>query len=110
MLSRFILVALLLVTFGCSSATYIRAKVTDNPLDRVAQQAQEDWSVTRVDANTLRISDAWPIHSFFSLGYTASHAHLFFGSSPHRVGDFGLISYRVEHAGEDFQAQVLLVA
>jgi hypothetical protein len=32
------------------------------------------------------------------------------GSSPHRVGDFGLISYRIEHAGEDFQAQVLLVA
>ena len=32
------------------------------------------------------------------------------GSSPHRVGDFGLISYRVEHAGQDFQAQVLLVA
>ena len=32
------------------------------------------------------------------------------GSSPHRVGDFGLISYRVEHAGENFQAQVLLVA
>ena len=32
------------------------------------------------------------------------------GSSPSRVGDFGLISYRVEHAGEDFEAQVLLVA
>jgi len=32
------------------------------------------------------------------------------GSSPSRVGDFGLISYRVEHAGEDFQAQVLLGA
>ena len=32
------------------------------------------------------------------------------GSSPHRVGDFGLISYRVEEAGEDFEAQVLLVA
>ncbi len=34
---------------------------------------------------------------------------LFNGSSPSRVGDFGLISYRVEHAGEDFEAQVLLV-
>ena len=33
-----------------------------------------------------------------------------YGSSPCRVGDFGLISYRVEHAGEDFQAQVLFVA
>ena len=32
------------------------------------------------------------------------------GSSPSRVGDFGLSSDRVEHAGEDFQAQVLLVA
>ena len=81
MLCRFILVALLLVTFGCSSATYIRAKVMDSPLDRVAQQAQEDWSVTRVDANTLRISDAWPIHSFLALGYSASHANLFYDAS-----------------------------
>jgi hypothetical protein len=32
------------------------------------------------------------------------------GSSPSRVGNFGLISYRVEHAGEDFEAQVLLIA
>jgi len=36
--------------------------------------------------------------------------YLYSGSSPPRVGDFDLISYRVEHAGEDFQAQVLLVA
>ena len=32
------------------------------------------------------------------------------GYSPSRVGDFGLTSYRVEHAGGDFQAQILLVA
>ena len=32
------------------------------------------------------------------------------GSSPSRVDDLGLSSDRVEHAGEDFQAQVLLVA
>lgn len=76
MLARFILVVLLLGTIGCSSASYIRATVTDNPLDRVAQQAQEDWSVERVDANTLKLSDAWPIHSFFSLGYSASYANL----------------------------------
>ncbi len=38
------------------------------------------------------------------------HAVTYIGSSPHRVGDFGLISDRVEHAGEDFQPQVLLVA
>lgn len=68
MLARIVLVVLLLGTFGCSSATYIRAKVTDNPLERVVQQAQEDWSVTRVDANTLQLSDAWPIHSVLALG------------------------------------------
>lgn len=76
MLSRFFLVALLLGTFGCSSATYIRAKVMENPLDRVAQQAQEDWSVDRVDQNTLHLSDAWPFHSLGALGYSASHANL----------------------------------
>lgn len=76
MLARLILTALLLGTFGCSSATYIRASVTDNPLDRVAQQAQEDWSVERIDANTLHLSDAWPLHSIGALGYSASHANL----------------------------------
>lgn len=81
MLARFILVVLLLATFGCSSATYIRAKVTDNPLDRVAQQAQEDWSVDRLDANTLQISDAWPIHSIFSIGRSVSQANLFYDAS-----------------------------
>ncbi len=39
----------------------------------------------------------------------AASAVIIIGSSPSRVGDFGLISYRVEHAGEDFEAQVLLV-
>jgi hypothetical protein len=43
---------------------------------------------------------------FFELGAE----YFILGSSPSRVGDFGLISYRVEHAGEDFEAQVLLVA
>ena len=76
MLARLILVVLLLGTFGCSTATNIRATVTDNPLDRVAQQAQEDWSVERVDANTLHLTDAWPIHSVMSLGYSVSHANL----------------------------------
>lgn len=31
------------------------------------------------------------------------------GSTPSRVGDFGLNSYRVKHGGEDFEAHVLLV-
>lgn len=81
MLARLVLVVLLLGTFGCSSATYIRANVTDNPLDRVAQQAQDSWTVERIDANTLQISDAWPIHSVFSLGYSASHANLVYDKS-----------------------------
>ena len=37
--------------------------------------------------------------------------HVFIiGSSPSRVGNFDRISYRIEHAGEDFEAQVLLIA
>src|SRR5512147_367701 len=76
MLARFMLAVLLLATFGCSSATYIRANVTENPLDRVAQQAQEDWTVERVDANTLQLTDSWPIHSIFSLGRSVSKANL----------------------------------
>ena len=76
MLARFILVVLVLATFGCSSATYIRAKATENPLDRVAQQAQNDWSVERVDANTLQLTDSWPIHSILSLGRSVSRANL----------------------------------
>jgi hypothetical protein len=76
MLARFILIVLVLATFGCSSATYIRAKAAENPLDRVAQQAQNDWTVERVDANTLQLTDAWPIHSIFSLGRSVSKANL----------------------------------
>ena len=76
MLARLILAVLVLVTVGCSSATYIRATATENPLDRVAQQAQEDWTVERVDANTLQLTDAWPIHSILSLGRSVSRANL----------------------------------
>lgn len=45
MLTRLAAVVLMLVLSGCSTATYIRADVVDNPLDRVARQAQEEWSV-----------------------------------------------------------------
>lgn len=72
----FLLAALLLG--GCSSASYIRASSSDNPLERVAQQAHADWAVERVNTTTLHLSDAWPIHSIFSLGYSASHAILFY--------------------------------
>lgn len=68
-----------LFSVGCSSsATYIKATVPDHPLERLAQQAQENWSVDRVDANTLELSDAWPTYSFGALGYGASHANLFY--------------------------------
>ena len=75
MLARCILIVLVLATFGCS-ATYIRAKVTENPLDRVAKEAQNDWSIERLDANTLQLTDSWPIHSIFSLGRSVSRANL----------------------------------
>lgn len=81
MLIRLMSVVLVLALSGCSTATYIRATIADNPLDRVAQHAQEDWSVERVDVNTLNIRDAWPIHSVFSFGYSASHANLVYDPS-----------------------------
>jgi hypothetical protein len=81
-LPRMLLLISLAGTFGCYSASYIQAKVTDNPLDRVAQQAQKDWSVERVDANTLHLSDySWPFHNLWTLGYSRSHAKLFYDSS-----------------------------
>jgi hypothetical protein len=70
------LVVLMLATFGCSSATYIRANAAENPLDRVAQQAQTDWTVERVDANTLQLTNSWPIHSISSPGRSVSRANL----------------------------------
>jgi hypothetical protein len=76
-----LLLVLFFGTSGCSTATYIQAKVTDNPLDRVAQQAQESWSVERVDANTIQLRDVWPIHSLLCLGYSRSHANLFYDTS-----------------------------
>ncbi|MBH0198760.1 MAG: hypothetical protein HP497_04965 [Nitrospira sp.] len=79
---KMLLLVLLVGTFGCSGrATYIQAMVTDNPLDRVAQQAQEDWSVERVDANTLHLSQVWPFCSVWILGYCSSHAKLFYAAS-----------------------------
>jgi hypothetical protein len=75
MITRFLLIVLLLGAFGCS-ATYIRATVTDNPLDRIARKAQEDWSIERVDANTLHLSNAWVGYGLMMLGYSASHANL----------------------------------
>lgn len=68
-----------LFTVGCSSsATYIKATVPNHPLDRIAQQSQEQWSIERVDANTLHLSDAWTAYSFGALGYGASYANLYF--------------------------------
>jgi len=68
-------------TFGCSGASYIKASVLDNPLQRVAQQAKQEWSVERVNENTLHLRDSWPIHSLFALGYSASYANLIYDPS-----------------------------
>lgn len=78
---RLFLLFFTLATIGCSAATHIKATVHDNLLQRVAQQAQEDWSVERVDENTLHLRNLWPIHSFFALGYSASYANLFYDPS-----------------------------
>ena len=75
-ITRLALVVLLLGTVGCSSATHIRATAKYNPLDRVEQKAQEDWSIDRVDTNTLHLSKFWPGYSISALGYAASLADL----------------------------------
>jgi hypothetical protein len=80
MITRFVIIVLLLGTFGCS-ATYIRATTTNNPLYQLEQNAQVDWSTEWVDANTLHLSNVWPYRSIFSLGYVASHAHLVYDST-----------------------------
>ena len=65
-------------------------------------------------AGLLLSAQATPIEEdrlpFVGNVFAYNRGSLNFGSSPSRVGDFGLISYRVEQAGEDFEAQVLLVA
>jgi len=78
---RLFLLFFILAAFGCSAASYIKATVPDNPLQRVAQQAQQDWSVERVDENTLHLRNSWTTHSVLSLGYSRSYANLFYDPS-----------------------------
>jgi len=70
----------LLGTVGCSSATYIQAKVTENPIDRVVDQSGEMWSKKRIDSNTLELSQPWPTHSFHVDRNTA-HANLSYNAA-----------------------------
>jgi hypothetical protein len=77
---RWVFLSMTLATVGCSGATYIRAAVPDNPIEKVAQLANADWSVERVDPNTLRLRNSWPIHSVLSLGYSATYANLFYNA------------------------------
>jgi hypothetical protein len=70
-----------LITLGCSSATYIKASVPDNPIERVAQEAQHKWSVEQVNDTTLQLSDSWPIYSVLALGYGASYANVSYDPS-----------------------------
>lgn len=78
---RLFLLFFTLAAYGCTGASYIKATVPDNPIQRVAQEAEPEWSVERIDENTLRLRDSWPIHSLFALGYSASYAHLFYDPS-----------------------------
>lgn len=80
-LSHLFLLFLTIAVLGCSGASYIKATVPDNPIQRVAQQAQENWTVERVDENTLHLRNTWPVHSIMAIGYSASYANLFYDSS-----------------------------
>jgi hypothetical protein len=80
-LSRLFLLFFTFTVFGCTGASYIKATVPDNPIQKVAQQAQKDWFVERVDENTLHLRNNWTIHSIMALGYSASYANLFYDSS-----------------------------
>ena len=71
--------ALGLVATGCS-ATHVTSSMDSNPLKVVAERAADDYSVHWVDENNLEISDAWPIHSVFTIGYTKFCADLHYGS------------------------------
>ena len=78
--SRILVLSFVLNTMGCS-ASYIRATVKDNPLDVVASEAQTDWSVDRLDRNTLRLTQSHVLASILMLGYCASHATLFYDAT-----------------------------
>jgi hypothetical protein len=72
----------LLGTVGCSSATYIKTKVTENPINRVVDQSGEIWSKKRIDSNTLELSQPWPTSGlervlfFWDLESNVTHANL----------------------------------
>ena len=79
--SRILVLFFLLNTMGCSTASYIRATVKDNPLDVVASEAQTDWSVDWIDHYTLRLTQSHVLSSILLFGYCASHATLFYDAS-----------------------------
>ena len=56
------------ITTGCQSVTHVTAPAPADALKRVAAAAA-DYTVTWVDGNTLRISDAWVFQSIVTIGY-----------------------------------------
>lgn len=74
----FLIVCFPLALMACSSATYLTAKVSSNPIPAVSQKAQDDWSVTHVNNNTIELSDAWVTYSILALGYGNSYAKLYY--------------------------------
>lgn len=86
-----VFLASLILFCGCAQVTNIRTQMDSNPLKNIAQGAANDYSVTWVNDNTLEITDFWPTHSIFSLGYTAFHANLTY-SGNELEGDYYLQS------------------
>jgi len=60
---------------GCT-ATYVRGRVSDGALDKVAKAAASEYAVTRIDENTIHLRDSWVWSSIGGLGWYTSHARL----------------------------------
>ena len=69
----------------------------------ISLRSEEDWMNCR-ESPRFENWGGQGLHGIVNVNNPFTRAIKKFGSSPLRVGDFGLISYRIEHAGEDFQA------
>lgn len=75
---RELLLAPVAVIATACSTTEFKVPMEASPLAKIAEQAAtaDGWSVVEQTETTLRLSEPWPVHSVFSLGYTAFHADL----------------------------------
>ena len=88
-----LLTSFVVLIAGCS-ITHFSVPMSSNPLEQVATQAAEEYNVSWVDETTLTLTETWPLHSIFSIGYTAFHANLHY-SAGQLEGDFYLQSNQV---------------